>query len=185
MTEHSAETLHAQAEEIWQKIGDRFSSLKPAERMAIPPQEMPSQAPHIRRHNIDEVALGYSETQARVEAARCLQCKNQPCVAGCPVNLPIRDFIAATAEGDYSRAIGLIKDYSLLPAVCGRVCPQETQCQAHCTVGKALKDVNKSVAIGRLERFVADWERSQGKTQTPAVKPATGKKVAVVGSGPD
>ena len=184
MTEHSAATLHAQAEEIWQKIGDRFSSLKPAERMAIPPQEMPSQAPHIRRHNIDEVALGYSETQARVEAARCLQCKNQPCVAGCPVNLPIRDFIAATAEGDYSRAIGLIKDYSLLPAVCGRVCPQETQCQAHCTVGKALKDVNKSVAIGRLERFVADWERSQGKTQTPAVKPATGKKVAVVGSGP-
>ncbi len=184
MTEHSAETLQARAEEIWQPIRDRFSSLKPAERMAIPAQEMPTQAPQVRRHNIDEVALGYGETQARVEAARCLQCKNQPCVAGCPVNLPIRDFVAATAAGDYGRAIGLIKNYSLLPAVCGRVCPQESQCQATCTVGKVLKDVNKAVAIGRLERFVADWERRQGKAPAPAVKPATGKKVAVVGSGP-
>ncbi len=162
----------------------RKDELKPKERLAIPAQEMPAQDPAVRRGNIQEVALGYGEAQARLEALRCLQCKNAACVAGCPVRIDIPGFVKAVADGDYQLAIDTIKRNSLLPAVCGRVCPQETQCQAPCTVGKALKDPNRSVAIGRLERFVADWERDNGKIETPVVKPDTGKKVAVIGSGP-
>ncbi len=122
--------------------------------------------------------------QARLEALRCLQCKTAPCVTGCPVQIDIPGFIAAIANEDYKKAIGIIKTNSLLPAVCGRVCPQETQCQAPCTVGKSLKDVDKAVSIGRLERFVADWERNNGLSAAPEVKKETGKKVAVLGSGP-
>jgi glutamate synthase (NADPH/NADH) small chain len=145
---------------------------------------MPAQPPDVRNRNMDEVALGYSEAQARLEAMRCLQCRNAPCVGGCPVRIDIPAFVGAIADGDYAQAISIIKRNSLLPAVCGRVCPQETQCQAPCTVGKMLKDETKSVAIGRLERFVADWERSQGRIQAPAVAGATGRRVAVIGSGP-
>jgi glutamate synthase (NADPH/NADH) small chain len=158
--------------------------LTPKERMAIPSQDMPSQDPNVRKKNMEEVALGYTQEQARLEAMRCLQCKNAPCMTGCPVQINIPAFIKAIADGDFQTAINIVKKNSLLPAVCGRVCPQETQCQAPCTVGKALKDVNKAVAIGRLERFVADWERNNGKLAAPAIKPATGKKVAVIGSGP-
>jgi len=122
--------------------------------------------------------------QARLEAMRCLQCRNAPCVGGCPVRIDIPAFVGAIADGDYAQAISIIKRNSLLPAVCGRVCPQETQCQAPCTVGKMLKDETKSVAIGRLERFVADWEREQGLIEIPAVKPETGKKVGIIGTGP-
>lgn len=160
------------------------STLTPKERMAISPQEMPSQDPDVRRHNMEEVALGYTEEQARLEAMRCLQCKNAPCITGCPVQINIPAFIKEIANGNFQAAADIVKQNSLLPAVCGRVCPQETQCQAPCTVGKALKDVNKAVAIGRLERFVADWEREQGKSAVPQVKPETGKKAAVIGSGP-
>ncbi|HRZ41008.1 MAG TPA: NADPH-dependent glutamate synthase, partial [Candidatus Omnitrophota bacterium] len=158
--------------------------LKPKDRLAIPPQPMPSQDPLVRRKNMSEVALGYSPEQARLEALRCLQCKTAPCVTGCPVQIDIPGFIAAIANEDYKKAIGIIKTNSLLPAVCGRVCPQETQCQAPCTVGKSLKDVDKAVSIGRLERFVADWERNNGLSAAPEVKKETGKKVAVLGSGP-
>jgi glutamate synthase (NADPH/NADH) small chain len=133
---------------------------------------------------MEEVALGYTPEQARVESMRCLQCKNAPCVAGCPVRIDIPAFLKAAAEGDYQTSIHVIKHSSLLPAVCGRVCPQEVQCQEHCTVGKALKDVGKAVSIGRVERFVADWERDRGLVQAPVMAPETGKKVAVVGSGP-
>lgn len=154
------------------------------DRMAIPPQEMPSQPPEIRRRNMEEVALGYTPEQARLEAMRCLQCKNAPCIAGCPVQIDIPLFIKFVAEGDYKTAAEILKKNSLLPAVCGRVCPQETQCQAPCTVGKALKDVNKAVSIGRLERFVADWERNHGAPTAPEIKKETGKKVAIIGSGP-
>jgi len=132
-------------------------ALKVKDRMAIPPQVMPEQDAKARRRNVNEVAQGYTEEQARIEALRCLQCKNTPCVEGCPVRIRIRDFVGAIAEGDYRKALQIIKENSLLPAVCGRVCPQEVQCQEKCTVGLSLKDVSKAVSIGRLERFVADW----------------------------
>lgn len=158
--------------------------LSAKDRMAIPAQEMPARDPQERATCQNEVAIGYSEAQAFVEAERCLQCKNEPCVKGCPVGVPIPRFIKQITEGNFKGAVDVIKETNLLPAVCGRVCPQEKQCQLQCTVGKGLKDVNKAVAIGRLERYVADWERDNGKITPPAVKPATGKKVAVIGSGP-
>ncbi len=157
-------------------------ALKPRDRFGIPPQDMPEQDASARRRNVREVALGYTETQARLEAMRCLQCKTAPCVQGCPVRIRIPDFVTAIAQGEYGRALDIIKENSLLPAVCGRVCPQEVQCQETCTVGLKFKDVSKAVSIGRLERFVADLDRNGAAT--PAVAPATSKKVAVVGSGP-
>jgi glutamate synthase (NADPH/NADH) small chain len=156
------------------------SKLTTAERFQIPPQEMPEQDAVARRHNINEVALGYSETQARMEALRCLQCKNAPCVKGCPVQIRIGDFIAAIVDGDFRKSLAIIKENSPLPAVCGRVCPQEIQCQEKCTVGLKFKDVSKAVSIGRLERFVADLHSDT----VPTVGPETGIKVAVIGSGP-
>lgn len=176
--------LQKQAAELCNTLKNKNFVLTNPERIKLPQQDMPAQPPQVRRHNTAEVALGYSPEQAIIEANRCLQCKNQPCVNGCPVQLPIRDFIASIAVGDFQGAIGLIKQDSLLPAVCGRVCPQESQCQVSCTVGKIAKNVDQAVAIGRLERFVADWERQQGQGKIPEVKPATGKKVAVIGSGP-
>ena len=158
--------------------------MTPKEKMAIPPQEMPSQAPEERRRNMREVALGYTAEMAKTEASRCLGCKAAPCVAGCPVGIRIPDFLAKAADGDFDGALSVIRESSLLPAVCGRVCPQERQCQANCTLGKVLKDVDKAVAIGRVERFCADRQRASGKPAPAAVKPPTGKKVAVVGSGP-
>ncbi len=162
----------------------RNGTLKPADRLAIPPQPMLQQDPIERRKNVNEVALGYTETQAKLEALRCLQCKNAPCVQGCPVGIKIKDFIAEVALGNYKKALDIIKENSLLPAVCGRVCPQEVQCQLPCTVGKKFKDVEKSVSIGRLERFVADWGKKFHDESTPAVAAETGKRVAVIGSGP-
>jgi len=180
--------MHATPEELTQEATRCLIALekplKAKQRMAIPAQEMPAQDPAVRRTNMNEVALGYSEAQARLEAERCLQCPTKPCIAGCPVGIDIPAFIQKIADGDFAAAIGVIRESSLLPAVCGRVCPQETQCQAPCTVGKALKSVDKAVAVGRLERFVADWERENGLLKTPAVKPATGKKVGIIGSGP-
>ncbi len=158
--------------------------LKPKDRMAIPAQEMPSQDPLERSRNMNEVALGYYAEQAQLEAMRCLQCKNAPCIAGCPVSIRIPDFLKAAAEGRFDDAVEIIRENSLLPAVCGRVCPQETQCQLPCTVGKILKEVGQSVSIGRVERYVADLQREQGCQGVPAVKPETGRKVAVIGSGP-
>ena len=156
--------------------------LKVKDRMAIPPQDMPEQDAQARRRNVNEVAQGYTEEQARIESLRCLQCKNAPCIEGCPVRIRIRDFVGAIAEGDYRKAVQIIKENSLLPAVCGRVCPQEVQCQEKCTVGLSLKDVSKAVSIGRLERFVADL--NHGLSAVPAVAPPTGMKVAIIGSGP-
>jgi glutamate synthase (NADPH/NADH) small chain len=161
-----------------------MSEMTPKERLAIPAQPMPEQDPVERRSNMEEVALGYSAEQAKMEAERCLQCKNAPCVAGCPVRIDIPGFIKAIADDDNVEAINTIKESSLLPAVCGRVCPQESQCQAPCTVGKALKSVDKAVSIGRLERYVADWERENGLIHPPQVKPETGKKVGIIGTGP-
>ena len=154
------------------------------ERMAIPPQAMPEQKPEVRRHNMGEVALGYTAEQAKCEASRCLNCPTKPCMQGCPVAIDIPGFLAKAAEGDFSGALEIIRRTSLLPAVCGRVCPQEKQCQKFCTVGKLLKDVNKAVAIGRVERFCADnagAAPSQGQDQASA---GSAKRVAVIGSGP-
>ena len=149
--------------------------------MAINPQkhEMPTQEPHIRAHNFDEVALGYSSKIAIAEAQRCLKCKHMPCVSGCPVNIDIPNFIGKIQEGDFKGAYDVINASSSLPAVCGRVCPQETQCESKCTLGIKFEPV----AIGRLERFVADWNNAQSATTSSTITP-NGKKVAIVGSGP-
>ena len=163
-------------------LGTLPESLGVKERMAIGHQEMPSQDAKARRGNMEEVALGYTEDMAVLEAMRCLGCKNRPCVEGCPVSIDIPRFIARIQERDYRGALSVIQEESILPSICGRVCPQESQCQKHCTVGKALKDVDKAVGIGRLERFVADW--CSEDESVPEVKGATGRKVAVVGSGP-
>ncbi|NLB65260.1 MAG: NADPH-dependent glutamate synthase [Lentisphaerae bacterium] len=184
MSGRPPEELLAAARAEWARLEELPRPLKPRERLAIPPQDMPSQDPLERAGNMREVALGYYAEQARVEAERCLQCKNAPCVRGCPVRIDIPEFIAAIAEGRMAAAIEIIKRTSLLPAICGRVCPQESQCQAECTVGRSLKSVEKAVAIGRLERYAADWDREQGEAQIPETGPPTGRKVAVVGSGP-
>ncbi len=180
MSFKTAKTLDSEAKEILKSLEGK--TLKVKDRLAIPQQEMPQQDPSIRNRNMKEVALGYSESQLKVEALRCLQCKNAPCVKGCPVQINIPQFIAAAAEGNYEQALQIINQDSLLPAICGRVCPQEKQCMLNCTVGRSLKDPLKSVAIGRIERFIADEGMKNPKP--PTVKPPTGKKVAVIGSGP-
>ena len=135
---------------------------------------------------MEEVALGYTAEEARREASRCLQCATKPCMQGCPVAIDIPGFLAKAADGDFAGALEVIRKTSLLPAVCGRVCPQEKQCQMHCTVGKILKGVDKAVAIGRVERFCADLARTNGDASGDEAlcAPPTGKKVAVIGSGP-
>ncbi len=183
MSEHKTiEELDALAKAELEKI--KGKTLTNKERMEIPQMTMPSGEPLKRAREMTEVALGYTETQAIVEANRCLGCKNQPCVAGCPVNVKIPEFVSLVAKGEFKSAVEVIKETNLLPAICGRVCPQETQCQGQCTVGKICKDPEKAVSIGRLERFVADFERKSGSISAPKVLSATGKKVAVIGSGP-
>ena len=141
---------------------------------------MPEQDPRLRIHNFQEVPLGYSLAQAQAEAARCLQCKQPRCGLGCPVQVDIPGFIGDLAEGRCLQAAARIKETNCLPAVCGRVCPQECQCEAQCVLGKK----SEPVAIGRLERFAADYARAQGASGVPARSPWTGKRVAVVGAGP-
>ena len=140
---------------------------------------MPSQDPKVRAHNFDEVAIGYTEEAALDEAMRCLSCKNMPCVAGCPVNIHIPEFIAKIKERDFEGAYKIISETSSLPAVCGRVCPQETQCESKCARG--IK--GEPVGIGRLERFVADWHNAHSDAPPEPVK-SNGHRVAVIGSGP-
>lgn len=147
--------------------------------MSLNKNEMPVQNPDVRNKNFSEVALGYTEEQAIDEAKRCLHCKNKPCVNGCPVQIDIPAFIAEVADGNFEEAYKIITDSSSLPAVCGRVCPQETQCESKCVRG--IK--GEPVAIGRLERFVADWHNAQ--PEAPVEKTVSnGHKVAVIGSGP-
>ncbi len=141
---------------------------------------MPEQAADCRNKNFLEVCTGYTEEQAVREAMRCLKCRKKPCVGGCPVNIKIPDFIAKVAEGDFEAAYNIIAEDSLLPAVCGRVCPQETQCQGECVHEKK----GESVAIGRLERFVADWHAANFGDVEIAPAPSNGHKVAVIGAGP-
>ena len=147
--------------------------------MSLKKNPLPSQDPQVRRGNFNEVALGYTEAQALDEAQRCLHCRNKPCMQGCPVMVHIPDFIAKVAEGDFEAAYQIIAATSALPAVCGRVCPQESQCEKYCVRG--IK--GESVGIGRLERFVADWHREHASA-APEKPASNGHKVAVVGSGP-
>jgi len=127
--------------------------------MSLEKMPMPEQDPQIRNQNFSEVSLGYDEALAKSEAQRCLQCKNKPCTQGCPVNVRIPEFIGLVVDGKYEKAYGVIKDTNSLPAVCGRVCPQESQCEQFCVRGKK----GESVGIGRLERFVADWHMANGE----------------------
>ena len=146
------------------------------QKSAVP---MPKQEPKVRKQNFSEVAVGYTEEQAQAEASRCLQCPKPKCVSGCPVEINIPEFIKLLKDKQYQKAISKIKEKNCLPAVCGRVCPQEEQCQKSCLVGK----IGEPVSIGRLERFLADWERQNGVASAEKA-PSTGKRVAVVGAGP-
>lgn len=145
-----------------------------------PRTAMPEQDPEVRRKNFEEVPFGYTEALAVEEATRCLQCRRADCRNGCPVQVKIPEFLALIAQGQFAEAAQKLKETNALPAVCGRVCPQEEQCEKHCILAKK----GMPVAIGNLERFAADWERTHGTAQIPAKKPPNGKRVAVVGSGP-
>jgi glutamate synthase (NADPH/NADH) small chain len=150
------------------------------ERMQIPRNPMPAQDPKERIHNFGEVALGYTEAMAILEAERCLECKKPKCVEGCPVGIDIPLFVRQIQDGDFEGALRTVKANNTLPAICGRVCPQEDQCEKVCVVGNK----QDPVAVGRLERYVADWERARGVVTMPEQAPESGFKVAVVGSGP-
>ena len=178
MNQKTVEEANTEAEALRRLYAGK--TLTPAEKMKIPAQEMPNQEASVRARNMEEVALGYSEAQAVVEASRCLQCKNAPCVKDCPVHINIPEFLKAVAEENFKEGLKVIRRDSLLPAMCGRVCPQETQCQKNCTMGKALKDVDKAVSIGRVERFLAD----NVEAEPVKTAPETGKKVLIIGSGP-
>ncbi|NPV63820.1 MAG: NADPH-dependent glutamate synthase [Methanotrichaceae archaeon] len=143
---------------------------------------MPKQSPEVRKHNFQEVALGYAHDLAVEEAERCIQCKKPKCVEGCPVGVEIPAFIKAVKEGDMPEAARILKSKNALPGICGRVCPQEVQCESRCVLGK--KAAGAQVAIGRLERYVADWELSQKERAKAEIAPPSGKRVAVVGAGP-
>jgi glutamate synthase (NADPH/NADH) small chain len=143
-------------------------------------REMPKQPPEVRRHNFNEVALGYPVETAVAEAQRCLQCKKPLCVSKCPVEIDIPGFVKCIAEGDFAAGVRVLKQKNCLPAMCGRVCPQEEQCEAACVLVKK----GGQIAVGRLERFLADWEAKQGKMEIPEIPASTRKKVAVIGGGP-
>jgi len=156
-------------------------STEPKKKSKLRPRnDMPEQAPEVRRANFAEVPFGYTEALAIDEATRCIQCKNPLCVAGCPVQIAIPEFIALIARGDFGAAARKLKETNSLPSICGRVCPQEDQCEKLCILAKK----GMPVAIGNLERFAADWERDHDAAQLPAKKPLNGKRVAIVGSGP-
>jgi glutamate synthase (NADPH/NADH) small chain len=146
----------------------------------VPRQKMPEQDPKKRIQNFEEVPFGYTEETAIIEANRCIQCKKPACIAGCPVDVKIPEFIKEIAEGNFIESAKVLKETNSLPAVCGRVCPQEDQCEKTCILGKK----GEPVAIGRLERFAADYERNSGKVSVPAVAKSNGKKVAIAGAGP-
>ena len=154
---------------------------KPKSKINLNRVDMPRQDPLVRAHNYNEVALGYSDAMAKEEAARCIQCPKRPCVAGCPVNVDIPEFVKAVRDDNMPNAVKILKSKNALPAICGRVCPQETQCEQVCSLGKKAAPI----AIGRLERYVADWDLGHKESASPTqIPPPTGKKVAIIGSGP-
>jgi glutamate synthase (NADPH/NADH) small chain len=160
---------------------EEITKTKPVKKKIVPTKTpMPEQPPEVRIHNFNEVPFGYTPEQAMLEAQRCLQCVKPGCMAGCPVEINVPAFLAKVAEGDFQAAIDIIRESNALPAITGRVCPQESQCEGACALCKKFEPVG----VGRLERFVADWEAAQGDVRIPDLPPLTGKKVAVVGSGP-
>jgi glutamate synthase (NADPH/NADH) small chain len=162
------------------KLGREQMTEEKKKKLNLNRVSIPKQSPLERRQNFREVALGYTDDMAMEEASRCLQCKKPRCIEGCPVDIDIPDFIRAIRDGDMDEAVRVLKSKNSLPGICGRVCPQEVQCEAHCVLAKKWAPI----AIGRLERYVADWELGQKEMKRPAMKEPTGKKVAVVGSGP-
>ena len=160
--------------------GERVNPLKPKERMKIPRQAMPEQDAHERTHNFSEVNLGLDLELAKQEALRCLQCAKPTCIDTCPVGVNVKAFVDLILAGDYLGAAAKIREDNVLPAITGRVCPQEEQCEGGCVMGRKVEPL----AIGYLERFVADYEQSVGQIGLPQRAAATGKRVAVVGSGP-
>ena len=170
-------------EEIDATIEGR-KSLTPRDRGKLPRIFWAEQDPAERVRNIREVPFAYTPAQARAEAVRCLSCKNEPCVSGCPVGVDVPGFLRLVADGDFRGAIRLIKQTNLLPAICGRVCPQESQCQENCMVAKVHKDLGFAVSVGKIEAFLADWEREEGGVELPAVGEPTGRRVAIIGAGP-
>lgn len=156
--------------------------MSPKSKLNLNRVDMPKQSPEIRKRNFQEVALGYTQEMAKEEAGRCLQCKKPKCTEGCPVGVDIPEFIRALRDGDMPEAVKVLKRKNSLPGICGRVCPQEVQCESLCVLNKKGKEVQ--VAIGRLERYVADWELRQSERPKPEMASASGKKVAIVGSGP-
>ena len=157
-----------------------MDKLPPKERLKMPRTSMPEQPAEVRRGNFAEVNLGLASAAAQTEAQRCLTCANPACTHGCPVGVNIREFVDLVLSGDFAAAAKKMREDNVLPAITGRVCPQEEQCEGNCVLGKR----GSSLAIGHLERFIADWERTQGQLGLPDRAPLTGKKVAVVGSGP-
>lgn len=178
----SEERKSPSEDELEAIIGSR-QSYRPKERGRLPRVFWNEQDPRTRTKNIREVPFAYTTAQARAEAVRCLACRTAPCTAGCPVGVDVPAFLALVAEGDFRGAIRKIKETNLLPAIAGRVCPQETQCQQHCAVARVHKDLGFAVSVGKIESFLADWERNEG-VELPAVGEPTGRKVAVIGSGP-
>ena len=160
-------------------MSEEIRAMPKHERMKLPRQSMPIQDAEARGRNYDEVALGYPDETALMEALRCLQCKRPKCVEGCPVGVDIPAFIGRVAEGDMPGAARALKADNNLPAICGRVCPQETQCEVVCVMGKK----REPVAVGRLERYVADWDLAH-PSPPPELPPSSGNKVAVIGCGP-
>jgi len=157
-----------------------MSSKPEKKKLDLNRREMPKQAPEVRRHNFSEVALGYLIETAVEEANRCLQCPSANCVRSCPVEIDIPGFVKCIAERDFARGIRILKEKNCLPAICGRVCPQEEQCEGTCSLVKK----RGQIAVGRLERFLADWEAAQADVNLPEIPAHTGRKVAVVGAGP-
>jgi len=169
-------------EELAARVEGR-ASLNNKQRGQLPKVFWKEQSPAERVRNTGEVPFAYTAVEARAEAVRCLSCKNEPCVSGCPVAVDVPGFLKLVAEGDFRAAIRLIKETNLLPAICGRVCPQESQCQENCMVAKVHKDLGFAVSVGKIEAFLADWERENG-VELPAVGATSGSRVAIIGAGP-
>ena len=171
--------LRAEFDKDWRK--EMRKSIPPKERMALARQKMPERPPDVRNRDFKEVNLGLTPEAARAEARRCLDCANPQCVTGCPVNIDIPSFVKLIEKGEFLAAAWKLKETNCLPAICGRVCPQETQCEEVCTMKKAC---GVPVAVGNLERFAADFERLSGSVAVPPLPPRTGKRAAIIGSGP-
>ena len=173
----------AAPEDLAARIENR-ASFTARQRGQLPKVFWAEQDPAERIRNIREVPRPYTPEQARAEAVRCLSCKNEPCVSGCPVSVDVPGFLKLVADGEFRAAIRLIKETNLLPAICGRVCPQESQCQQNCMVAKVHKDLGFAVSVGKIEAFLADWEREEAGVELPPVGLETGRRVAIIGAGP-